>query len=186
MYIRSVVHQACPGVEETIKWGVPHFDYKGPLCGVAAFKTHAMFSFAKIELVLGMTYQQARDRTTLFGLTGLSDLPKKSVLAAQIKKAAALNDAGIKVNRETGPAKKVIVPPALAAALKKNKQALAAFEAFPPSHKREYSEWIADAKGEDTRARRIASAMEWISQGKSRNWKYQGNPKRETGLIQIR
>jgi uncharacterized protein YdeI (YjbR/CyaY-like superfamily) len=160
-------------VEETIKWGVPHFDYKGPLCGVAAFKSHAMFSFAKIELVLGMTYQQARETTPLFCLKSVRDLPKTSVLVAQIKKAAALNDAGIKVKREAKPAKKLTVPPALTAALKKNKKARAAFDAFPPSHKREYAEWIAGAKGDDTRARRVASAMEWIGQGKSRNWKYE-------------
>ena len=108
-------------------------------------------------------------------LTTVSDLPPKKALAAYVKKAAALNDAGIKPVRT--PMRGKPKPPAkapadLLAALKKNKKAQATFDAFSPSAKREYIEWITDAKSDDTRTRRLATAVEWMSEGKHRNWKY--------------
>jgi uncharacterized protein YdeI (YjbR/CyaY-like superfamily) len=169
--LRATVHAACPAVDEDIKWGAPHFMYKGMLCGMASFKRYAAIVFWKETLVLG----QARKRINeeLGRLTTMADLPPKSVLAGYIRKAAALNDAGVKVERVRTPSKPVRVPADLAGALEKNTKARAAFETFPPSHKREYIEWITEAKTDDTRTRRLRQAIAWIAEGKSRNWKYQ-------------
>ena len=172
-HLREVVHGACPDVEETIKWGSPTFVYKGMLCGVNAFKAYCTFGFWKSTLVVGD--KASRDPALQFGrIERLSDLPSKKVLTAYIHKAMALNDAGIKM--PTGPKrppKKLVVPAALKTALAGNKRAKETFDAFSPSHKREYAEWIADAKGEETRERRTKAAIGWMTEGKSRNWKYQ-------------
>ena len=174
--IRKTIHEACPDVAETIKWGMPAFDYKGPMCGMAAFKQHATFGFWKSSLVFDKGDRYARDPNGMaaFGkMTAVSDLPPKKVLAGYIKKAAALNDEGVKVERQRTPRQPLPVPPALAAALARNKRAKAAFDALPPSHRREYNEWIGEAKTDATRDKRVAQAIQWIADGKSRNWKYQ-------------
>lgn len=175
MHLREVVHQACPDVTETIKWGAPAFDYKGPVCGMAAFKQHATFGFWKSSLVFGKSDPYARDPNGMaaFGkMTSVSDLPPKKALLAYIKKATALNEDGVRVERKRTPRPPLPVPPAFAAALKKSKKAQAAFDGFPPSHQREYNEWIGEAKTDATRDRRVAQAIEWIASSKSRNWKY--------------
>jgi hypothetical protein len=168
--IRSRVHQACPDCIETIKWSTPAFDYKGPMCGMAAFKAHCMFGFWKAPLVLGGSNPHRRFRN----LRSVADLPSKKEMAALIHKAMALNDDGVVVARaareKKAPAR---VPADLASALAKNKNARTAFTAFSPSHKREYVEWITEAKREETRSKRVQTAVKWISEGKSRNWKYQ-------------
>jgi len=169
--VRETAHAAVPDVEETIKWGAPFFGYKGVLCGMASFKHYAAMHFWKEKLIFGKDVK--RLNMELGRLTNPSDLPSRSVLIGYMKKAAALNDAGVKIERVRKPAKPVRVPPALVAALKKNAKARAAFDAFPPSHKREYVEWIADAKTEETRSRRLTQAIAWIAGGKSRNWKYE-------------
>jgi uncharacterized protein YdeI (YjbR/CyaY-like superfamily) len=172
-HLRKIVHTACPEVEETMKWSVPHFDYKGEMmCSMASFKGHCAFGFWKASLVLG---EKAAGGAMghLGRITSLDDLPPDRTLASYIRKAAKLNDEGVKAARTPRRAKPELeVPEDLTRALKKNKKALTAFDAFPPSHKREYVEWIVDAKREDTRKRRVASAIEWIAEGKSRNWKY--------------
>lgn len=172
-YIREVVHEACPDVEETIKWGFPNYQYKGMLCSMAAFKEHCTFGFWKGSLVVDAADRRSDDAMGQLGrITKLSDLPPRKKLVAYVKKARELNDAGVKVVRKTKP-KPALEPPAdLLAALKKNKKAHASFEGFPPSHKREYVEWIIDAKTDETRQRRLAQAVEWIAEGKPRNWKY--------------
>lgn len=177
-HVREVVHEACPGVEETIKWGMPSFVYGGGiLCGMAAFKAHASFGFWKHALVVGENDAGAEPvGMGSFGkLTAVRDLPAKRQLVACVKKAAALNAQGVKAVpvRKAASAKPAPVPtPEFAAALRKHKAAAAAFKAFPPSHQREYVDWIAEAKREETRDRRIAQAVEWIAEGKQRNWKY--------------
>lgn len=155
--IREVVHAACPGVEETMKWSFPHFDYKGIMCGMAAFKQHAALGFWKGALVTGTG--RGPDAMGQFGrITKRSDLPPKTRLAAYVKKAAALNEQGVKVPRPPrNPSPKTVkVPADLAAALKNDAKAQAAFAAFSPSHRREYGQWITEAKAEETRARRVA------------------------------
>ena len=172
-HIRNVVHEACPDVEETMKWSAPHFDYKGMMCGMAAFKQHCTFGFWKASLILG---GEMRDGAGQFGkLEKVSDLPSKKVLSAYIQKAMKLNDEGIKLSRPAAREKKpeIEVPPYLRTALTKNKKAKAAFEAFSPSHRREYVEWITEAKTDATRDKRLTTAIEWMSEGKSRNWKYE-------------
>lgn len=174
-YIRKAVHAGCPTVEETMKWSAPHFDYKGVMCGMAAFKEHCAFGFWKASL-LGVTGQKSREAVGQFGcVKTIKDLPPTKELVALVKAAASLNEQGVKAPRAKRASKLPLsVPPALASALKKNATAAAAFKALPPSHRREYLEWIVEAKQEATRERRIAKALLWLSDGKSLNWKYQG------------
>lgn len=172
-HLRSLVHEACPDVQETIKWGFPHFDYHGVMCSMAAFKQHATFGFWKGTLIVGKN-TKSLDAMGSFGrLTSVSDLPPKKELIVYIKRAMKLNEQGVKAPvKHVRPKKPIRMPAEFKTALGKNKKAKAVFDAFSPSHKREYLEWIIEAKGEETRKRRIATALEWISKGKSRNWKY--------------
>ena len=125
----------------------------------------------KASLILG---EKHADSAGHFGrITKLSDLPADAKLKAYFKQAARLNESGVKQPRAKKPAATLEVPRELQQALKSNKKAASAFEKFPPSHKREYAQWIAEAKGEDTRARRVKTAIEWIAEGKGRNWKYE-------------
>jgi uncharacterized protein YdeI (YjbR/CyaY-like superfamily) len=173
-HLRAVVHETCPDVEETMKWSFPHFMYEGMLCSMASFKEHCAFGFWKGSLIVEQDGETAERAMGQFGrIATLSDLPPKRLLAGYIKKAMALNESGVTARpRLKQPRKALSVPDYLAAALKKNKRAFATFEAFSPSHKREYVEWIAEAKGEDTRQRRLEQAIAWMSEGKPRNWKY--------------
>jgi uncharacterized protein YdeI (YjbR/CyaY-like superfamily) len=175
--LRSIVHAACPDVEETMKWSFPHFLYQGMLCSMAAFKQHAVFGFWKGSLIVtDRGAKKSEPGMGQFGrITKLSDLPPKRLLTVYIKKAMALNEDGVTVPRASKPKKSKIVrvPPDLAAALRRNSRARAAFEQFAPSHKREYIEWITEAKAKETRVRRLQTAIEWMAQGKSRNWKYE-------------
>ncbi len=174
-HLRDIVHVVCPDVEETMKWSFPHFMYKGMLCSMASFKEHCSFGFWKSSLIVQKTEEAAEKGMGQFGrITRLSDLPSKKVLSGYIREAMKLNDAGVKAPTRTKPKspKEVVVPAELTKALHKNKKALATFEKFPPSHKREYIEWIAEAKTEATRTRRLETAIEWMAEGKPRNWKY--------------
>ena len=172
--LRAAVHTACPEVEEAMKWSFPHFMYKGMLCSMASFKQHAAFGFWKGSLVLGEQSKNAEAMGQLGRLTTLADLPPAKILAGYIKKAVALNDEGVKVvraGRRAAP-KTLRVPAELAAALNKNQKAHDTFSGFSPSHRREYIEWITEAKSAETRERRVTKAVEWIAEGKGRNWKY--------------
>ena len=165
-YFRDVVHTAVPDVEETIKWSAPAFDYKGPLVIMAGFKAYCGFHFWKAQL-LGL------DTNELGKVTAIKDLPPKKKLLALLKKARQLNDEGVKIEKPKRlPKKEAKTPADLAAALTKNKKAAATFENFSPSHRREYIEWIASAKSDETRKRRLDQALEWLGEGKPRNWKY--------------
>ena len=175
-YLREAVHAACPDVEETLKWSMPAFMHHGILCGMAAFKEHAACNMWKGSLIVGD--EKDRDAMGQFGrLTKVSDLPSKKVLVGLIKQAVTLNEQGVKVPkvRKPGLERKVVpseAPPDLAAALKKNAKARTTFDGFSPSHKREYVEWITEAKRDETRKRRLEQAVEMLSEGKTRNWKY--------------
>ena len=171
---RATVHKACPDVEESIKWSMAAFSHRGLVCGMAAFKAHCAFMFWKYKLLFGDDAPFAGQGMGQFGkITSVKDMPSEKQLIAYIKKAVELNEAGIKVARPPARKRALTVPTDLSAALKKNKRALAAFEAFSPSHKREYVEWITEAKREETRNKRIAQAIEWMAEGKARNWKYE-------------
>lgn len=180
-HLRKVVHVNCPDVEETLKWGAPHFMYKGMFCGMASFKTHCAFGFWKGALLENRPSALAVVGDTAMGqfgrLTRLEDLPDERTLAKYVRDAARLNDDGIKPPAPTKsgrPKAPLRAPVDLAAALARNKKAAATFEAFSPTSKREYIEWIVDAKTEATRKRRLDNAVEWMAQGKVRNWKYTG------------
>lgn len=180
-HLRELVHKACPDVEETIKWGMPFFDYKGSFCSMASFKEHAVFGFWKDVLIkdpTGYFKKRANKGGEAMGnlgkITSLKDLPPDKVIIDFIKQAKKLNDDGVKLPPKTPKEKPVLeIPDYFIKALGKNKKALAVFEKFPPSHKREYLQWITEAKAEDTRNRRMAKAFEWIAEGKGRNWKYE-------------
>lgn len=176
-HLRDLVHKGCPGIEETVKWGMPSFDYKGPFCSMAAFKEHAVFGFWKASLMKDAEKLKDNQQSAM-GHAGkiksLKDLPSDKTLISWIKEAAKLNDDGIKLPpRKKTEKKDLIIPDYFTKALSKNKRALLAFENFPPSHKKEYVEWITEAKTEDTRSRRMETALEWIAEGKGRNWKYE-------------
>ena len=171
--IRARVHAACPAVEETIKWSVPAFEYKGPFCGMAAFRKHCIFGFWKSPLVLGESGPGDNPMGSREKLTSVKDLPPTSEFRASMKKAMELNDQGVKVPRAArAPKMEIEVPACFAAAVKRNKKAQATFDRFSPSHRREYLEWITEAKTEATRNRRVTQAIEWMAEGKPRNWKY--------------
>jgi len=169
-HLRRLVHAACPGVEETIKWGSPFFLHAGILVALPAFKRHCALVFWKG----GLIFDRA-ERARLRRLTSLADLPADKVLLAYLRKAVDLNEAGVKtpVRRKPRTKKALVVPDYFLAALRKNKTAQAVFENFSPSHKREYVEWITEAKREETRARRMQTALQQMAKGKSRYWKYQ-------------
>lgn len=175
-HIREVVHSAVPEVEETLKWSMPAFMHDGILCGMAAFKGHAAFNLWKGSLIVGSDTD--REAMGQFGrITKVSDLPGRRVLAGYIRQAAALNEAGVKTPKVRKPglerAPVPATPPAdLAAALKKNARARATFDGFSPSHRKEYIEWIVEAKRAETRRRRLSQAIEMLADGKTRNWKY--------------
>jgi uncharacterized protein YdeI (YjbR/CyaY-like superfamily) len=175
LHIRSLVHQACPEITETMKWSFPHFDYKGIVCSMAAFKRHCAFGFRKQSLLESDAFPKEKTAMGSFGrITSLKDLPADSEMISLIKKAVALNEAGIKAEKKKPqPPKELKVPEALAAALAKNKKARAAFDKLSYSHRKEYIEWIEGAKTEPTRLKRIATTLEWITEGKSLNWKYE-------------
>lgn len=167
-HLRKVLHETCPDVTETIKWGVPSFEYLGVFCGMAAFKTNVMFGFWKTKLLVERGFPE------IPRLSSMDDLPSDALLKRTIKAAMQLNEKGIKVERsKTTKKPPVKTPTYFMAALKKNKKALGAYQAFSPSHKREYVEWITDAKASDTRQRRLTQAVTWIAEGKARNWKYE-------------
>jgi uncharacterized protein YdeI (YjbR/CyaY-like superfamily) len=157
---------------------MPFFTHKGMLCNMAAFKRHCTFGFWKSKLIFDRTNAGATAEDEAMGqfgrITKLSDLPSDKVIIGYVKKAAALNEAGIKKPTPPRPKEKkeLIVPDYLMATLKKNKKALATFANFSYSHKKEYVEWITEAKREETRQQRIAMALEWLAHGKPRHWKY--------------
>jgi len=176
-HLRNLVRKACPEVEETIKWGFPHFEYKGVLCSMAAFKNHCAFGFWKSAIMSDPEkIMEVKDRGAMGNfqrITNLSDLPADKVLIAYIKEAKKLNEDAIKLPpRKKITNKKLIVPAYFVKALKANSDAWKKFETFSNSNKKEYLEWIDGAKTEVTRDKRIETAVEWISEGKSRNWKY--------------
>ncbi len=172
-HLRKIVHAGCPEAQETIKWGFPHFEHHGVLCGMAAFKNHCAFGFWKAELILDGDEPARRDAMGQFGrITNLSALPNEQMLIGYVRKAAKLNDAGIKNPGRSKGRKPLEMPDYFAAALQKNPKAKKTFENFNPTNRREYIEWVTEAKRDETRERRLEMSMLWLSQGKPRNWKY--------------
>jgi uncharacterized protein YdeI (YjbR/CyaY-like superfamily) len=173
-HLRELIHAGCPEVEETLKWRNPSFMYKGLLCGVAAFKQHCVIGFWKDAILFDRKNPDAKPCEIPDRITNVAGLPPDNVLLRYIKEAARLNVEGIKIPKAKPKAKKdLVVPNDLISALKKNKKAFSTFEDFSYSHKKEYVEWITEAKREETRTQRLATAVAWIAEGKARNWKYE-------------
>jgi uncharacterized protein YdeI (YjbR/CyaY-like superfamily) len=172
--LRLVVHRACPGVIETMKWSNPSFEYHGLLCGIVAFKSYCTFGLWKDKLVRvrgGVSAAKILDAAGK--VASVDEIPDEAALGQLIKLAAGLNEQGVReARKKPQPKGPVEVPDDLKKALEKNKKAKAAFDAFSPSHKREYVEWITEAKQAATRARRLTQAIAWMAEGKARNWKY--------------
>ena len=178
-HLRTLVHDACPDAEETLKWSMPAFVYRGKiLCGMAAFKGHCTFGFwhQGMTAVLGPEGEKSDTAMGSFGrLTSLDDLPSDRTMTRYIKKAAALNESGspARPRPKKRPAAALVVPADLAAGLKKNKAAAATFAEFSPSHRKEYIEWITEARRDETRQKRLSTTLAWLAEGKTRNWKYE-------------
>jgi uncharacterized protein YdeI (YjbR/CyaY-like superfamily) len=173
-HLREVVHGACPDVEETMKWSRPHFMYNGMLCGMSAFKAHCALGFWKGSLIFPGS--DDKDSMGHFGrITSVKDLPSKKELARFVKQAMRLNEEGINTPARTNrPAPRPLtVPDYFAAALKAREAAKETFDTGSTSFKREYVDWLEDAKTEATRLRRMEQAVEWLAEGKGRNWKYE-------------
>lgn len=177
--ITELVHKACPGVEETFKWSFPCFMYKNNiLCSMAAFKQHAVFGFW-LESKMKDPHKilsRGREKDSMGQLGQLKtvkDLPSDKIMIAYIKEAMALIDKGEKLTKAPAKAKAPLkVPAYFMTALKKNKKALKTYEGFSYSNKKEYVTWITEAKTEETRHSRLKTAIEWMAEGKIRNWKY--------------
>jgi uncharacterized protein YdeI (YjbR/CyaY-like superfamily) len=179
-HLRDLIHRANPDVAETMKWGMPSFDYKGPLCSMASFKKHCAFGFWKAKLLndpeghLSERSNQGGEAMGNLGrIAGLGDLPPDSVLLDFIRQASRLNDEGVKL---PPPPKKekagLNIPEYILEAVKRNREALATFEKFSTTNKKEYVDWIVEAKTDETRNKRLETAINWMAEGKIRNWKY--------------
>ena len=174
-HLRALVHRACPKVEETMKWSFPHFDHEGILCGVAAFRAHCAFGFWKGKLIVDPATNRSAEAMGQFGrITRVTDLPSDATMIAMIREAARLNEEKVAVpRRRAAPRPEAAIPDDLSAALRINAPARAAFAAFTPGKRRDYIDWITEAKTDATRRRRLETAVGWIAEGKSRNWKYE-------------
>lgn len=178
LHYRKLVHEACPTVEEKIKWGMPFFDYKGKImCHMAAFKQHCAFGFYNAALMNEpMLIKNAESESAMGHLgkiTSLKDLPSDKKLKSFIKKAMQIIDEGKHTITRTKTTSNYVVPDYIVKAIQQNKKAYTFFEASAPSHKKEYATWIDEAKTEATKNKRIAQAIEWLAEGKQRNWKYE-------------
>ncbi len=178
-HLRKIIHQACPRMEETIKWSFPHFQYLGTVCAMAAFKNHCSFGFWKWSLMKdphGIFGEGERAGMGNFGkITSLRDLPPDNIIIEYIREAVWLNEQGIRPpvrERDRNVEKKLEIPPYLMKALNKNAKALKVFEDFSYTNKKEYVEWVTDAKTERARNLRLKKSVAWMAQGKTRNWKY--------------
>ncbi|HTJ52512.1 MAG TPA: YdeI/OmpD-associated family protein [Cyclobacteriaceae bacterium] len=177
-YLRNIIHKTCPDVEEDIKWGTPHYSYKGDhLCMMAGFKNHCSFSLYKAELMKDKAIQDSVKAGKKFGymdkLKSVSELPKKNILISLIKEAMTLNEQGIKKEVSKSAKSKVLeVPDYFEKELKANTKAKEVFYSKSDSFRKEYIVWISDAKTDETRHKRMDEALEWIADGKGRFWKF--------------
>lgn len=174
-HLRQLVHTACPEVTETMKWSMPFFDYKGPLANMASFKAHCAFGFWKQSLMESDAIPAEKTAMGAFGrITAIEDLPDDATMIALIKQAVKLNEDGVKVEKKAPTTDKtLVVPEILIAALEQNPQASEHFNNFPYSKKKDYIEWINEAKSDATREKRLATTIEQLAEGKSRHWKYE-------------
>lgn len=175
-HFRELVHATIDGAGEAVKWGMPHFTHNGKnVAGMAAFKAHCAVNFWKGSLIFPANEpKQAEAMGQLGRIRSLKDFPSRTALKAAVRRAVALNESGEKRPvRAPGTRKPLATPLDLVRALGRNSRARKIWDGFPPSHRRDYIEWITEAKRDETRARRLATTVEWLEEGKSRNWKYE-------------
>src|SRR4051812_20916329 len=178
--LRAIIHEAHPDIDEDIKWGAPAFMHKGIVCIIAGFKEYVGVNFWKGALIVPSMARRAtddKDMKQLEKIHSVDEIPPRKKIIEYVQAAVKLNEGGVPTpNRgKAATARKrapLRTPPSLAKALARNAKAKSTYEGFSPSHKREYVEWIADAKTEETRERRIEQALGWLAEGKPRNWKY--------------
>ena len=175
--LRRLFHQACPEIEETMKWSSPFFEYKGIVGNMTAFKQHVSWGFWKAGLMQdpeGILEKAGNTQMAVLKATKVEDLPADKVLIAYIKEAVDLNERGVTVPRRTvrTPRRPLQIPDDFIVAVRQNKKAQATFEGFSYSNRKEYVEWVTGAKREATRENRLTTAVEWMAEGKPRNWKY--------------
>lgn len=175
-HIRRLVHKACPEVEETLKWGFPHFDYKGIMVSTAAFKAHCTLNIWKASLIQGLgDINEGDSAMGQFGrITSISDLPDDETLLGYFREARRLNEENIKVPQKPKnlTVKELIVPECLVEALKENPLAAETWDKFAYSHRKEYVNWITESKTDATRDKRLATTIEWLAEGKTQMWRY--------------
>jgi uncharacterized protein YdeI (YjbR/CyaY-like superfamily) len=177
--LRELVHKACPEVSEDLKWSRPAFLQGGKiLCGMVAFKAHCSFYIFPSDITKRLREEGQFEALSekLAKMTQLKDLPPGKEVLRYLREAVHLIDESLSDpaprKRDAQPKPEASVPEDLGLALARNKKAAQAFESFSNSHRREYIEWITEAKREETRQKRVATALEWLAEGKPRNWKY--------------
>ena len=175
-HLRKLVHAGCPEATESIKWGHASFGYRGRILAfMAAFKGHVALGFWHKEMkkvVAGNGRQVEGARGVLGRITCLGDLPADRIVVSFVRTAVKLHDAGGAIRPKPRPKPALRTPGDLAAGLKVDPKAAATWEKFSPSHRREYIEWVTEAKRVETRAKRLATTLAWLSAGKARNWQY--------------
>lgn len=177
-HLRNLVHEVVPEIEEKVKWGMPAFDYKGTMCSMASFKEHCSFSFWKGSLMKDAELFKSNHREGGMGDLGkiksMADLPNDKLMKKYLLEARKLNDMNLKVSRKQQSAtEEPAMHPEFEKQLKKNKAAFEFFKSAAPSCRKEYNNWINEAKRDNTRDTRIATAINWLEEGKGRNWKYE-------------
>lgn len=177
-YIRETVHEFCPDAEETMKWSFPHFMYQGKiLCAMASFKQHCTFGFW-LEKEMKTMHEITRniEKNSMFSLgkiTKIEDLPPKNQLKKAITEAMELINMGVTIKKAAPAKTETEIPDYFQTALNENIKALKVFEKGSSSFRKEYISWITEAKTETTRNKRMEQSLEWLAEGKSRNWKYE-------------
>lgn len=177
-YLRETIHETCPDAEEAVKWKFPAFMYKGKiLCSITAFKQYCSLGFwLHQEMKTISELETAAEKSNMFSLgkiTKMQDLPSKTLLKKAIKEAMELTDMGVTMKKAAPSKTETQIPDYFQTALNANEKALQVFQKASPSFRKEYINWITDAKTETTRHKRMEQALEWISEGKGRNWKYE-------------
>lgn len=177
-YLRETIHETCPDAEEAVKWKFPAFMYKGKiLCSITAFKQYCSLGFwLHQEMKTISELETAAEKSNMFSLgkiTKMEDLPSKTLLKKAIKEAMELTDMGVTMKKAAPSKTETQIPDYFQTALNANEKALQVFQKASPSFRKEYINWITDAKTETTRHKRMEQALEWISEGKGRNWKYE-------------
>jgi hypothetical protein len=172
--VRQLIHSTEERIEEAWRGNAPHFDHQGSLIGMHAFKSCVSIWFHKGASL--------KDGHGLFKLTEKD--AEREVRKYKIHEGESINEKAfldllkqaLKVNAaqaggaETKPTSRALVVPSdMEQVLRKDEQAWAQWEGLAASHKREYVEWITDAKQDETRKRRLAKALEMIRDGQAKN-----------------